>query len=145
MLVTRRRFLKRAALWIAAPAIVRASSIMPVKAETHCTIEEWWALIAHLRSRGAPDHLGPMHYRGHWGSRVDFVACSVFIPSPPPLGASAADVFDHFAKKLGSTDGQARLSDDKKEPIRASVGKASHDRQIGSRRALILGKAGIHD
>jgi hypothetical protein len=118
MLVTRRRFLKRAALWIAAPAIVRASSIMPVKAETHCTIEEWRGLIAHLRSRGAPDHLGPMHYRGHWGSRVDFVACSVFIPSPPPLGASAADVFDHFAKvtdlpTLELTDGQARLSDDK--------------------------------
>jgi hypothetical protein len=126
MLVTRRRFLKRAALWIAAPAIVNAANIMPVKAETHCTIEEWWALISHLRSRGAPDHLGPMHYRGHWGSRVDFVACSVFIPSPPPLGTSAADVFDHFAKAT-------------------ELPKLGYDRQIGSRRALILGKAGIHD
>lgn len=32
MLVTRRCFLKRAALWIAAPAIVKAANIMPVSA-----------------------------------------------------------------------------------------------------------------
>jgi hypothetical protein len=140
MLVTRRRLLKRAALWIAAPAIVRASSLMPVKAEPEWTLHECMMHYrAILRDLPPPYFHDPAWGGGEQASQFEWIGSSVFYTDPPPLGASVGDVFDHFAKVtgFGSTDRQARLSDDKKGPIRASVGKASHDRQIGSRRALI--------
>jgi hypothetical protein len=119
MLVTRRRFLKRAALWIAAPAIVRAANIMaisPLSPPDGLVEPSAWEVF-----RSFSNTIGNL-------PPIEWFASSVFIPSPPPLNASAGDVFDHFAKAtalptLGSTDGQARLSDDKKGPIRASVGK----------------------
>ena len=105
-MLDRRRFLKRATLWIAAPAIVRVASIMPVKAMTEA--DEWARALAASQELLDAIRLVPFETKSLENDLIiKWVGSSVFIPAPPPDDATAEEAFTHFLDVTGTRVGRA--------------------------------------